>query len=244
MGMLTQRVALTNQDARQTSSTQLHKLGTVAETADGRCYRYSVAGASNLAAGLLNTSAAKITNHTNNTVATAVTGNTGVRQVNLTLAGNTATTAGQYDGGYLVVNDSAGVGCAYLISGTPVISGSGTGIIQLAEQVAISLTTSSKVSLQYNPWANTIVSAAAAALFVNGTNNVAVTTLFYYWSQTSGMASVLSDGVIGKGSDAIVSASVNGAAVVEGTSAVTQRVGVAPEATVDTKYYPLFLTLE
>lgn len=242
--MFTQRVTLTNQDARQVSSTQLHKLGTVAETADGRCYRYALAGGSNLAAGLLNTSTAKVTNHTNNAVATAVTGNTGVRQVNLTLAGATATTAGQYDGGYLVVNDSAGVGCAYRIAGTPVIAGSGTGIVQLEEQVATSLTTSSKVSLQYNLFGPAIVSAAAAALFVNGSNNVAVTAAYYYWSQTLGIASVLSDGVIGKGSDAIVSASVNGAAVVEGGSAVTQRVAVAPEATVDTKYYPLYLTLE
>lgn len=239
--MFTQRVTLTNQDARTISATQLHKLGTVAETADGRCYRYSQAGAVDLAAGKLNTTVAKVTNHTNQAVAAAAA--VGARSVSITL-GATATTIGQYDGGYLVINDSAGVGCAYLIAGTPVIALSGTGTIQLAEGIATALTTSSKYSLVPNPWAGSIVSAAAAALFVNGTNNVLVTAANYYWSQTGGIASVLSDGIIGKGSDAIVSASVNGAAVVEGTSAVTQRVGVAPEATVDTKYYALFLTLE
>lgn len=240
--MFTQRVSLTNQDARSISSTQLHKLGTVCETADGRVYRYAVSGGVDLAAGKLNTTVAKVTNHTNNSVATAAA--VGDRSVNITLAGATATTAGQYDDGYLVVNDSAGVGSAYRISGTPVIAGSGTGRINLAEGIATALTTSSKVSLVPSPWAGSIVSAAAAALFVNGTNNVLATTLYYYWSQTGGIASVLSDGVITKAAGAIVSASVNGAATIELAATVTQRIGVAPEATVDQKYYPIFLTLE
>lgn len=239
--MFTQRLNLTNQDARTISATKLHSLGSICETPDGRVFRYSQAGAVDLAAGKLNTTVAKVANHTNNAVATAAA--VGARSVNITLAGATATTAGQYDDGFLVVNDSAGVGCAYRVAGTPVIAASGTGVIQLAEGIATALTTSSKVSLVPNPFSGSIVSAAAAALFVNGTNNVLVTAANYYWSQTGGIASVLSDGVIGKGSDAIVSASVNGAAVVEGTSAVTQRIGVAPEATVDTKYYPLFLTI-
>jgi len=239
--MFTQRLSLSNQDARTTSSTQLHKLGSVAETSDGRVFRYASAGAVNLAAGKVNTPAAKVTDHTNMAVATAAA--VGDRSVNVTL-GATATTLGQYDGGYLVINDSAGVGCAYLVAGTPVIALSTSGRIQLAEGVATALTTSSKASLQPPIYGNAVVSAAAAALFVNGTNNVAATATYFYWSQTGGIASVLSDGVIGKGSDAIVSASVNGALVVEGTSAVTQRVGVAPEATVDAKYYPVFLTLE
>jgi hypothetical protein len=239
--MLTQRVSLTNQDARVVSATQLHRLGTVAETADGRVYRYSFNGAVDLAAGKLNTTVAKVTNHTNNAVATAAA--IGARQVTVTL-GATAATVDQYKDGYLVINDSTGVGCAYRIDGHPAAALSTNLTVNLTEGVAIALTTSSKASLVPNPWSGSIVSAAAAALFVNGTNNTIVTASNYYWSQTAGIASVLSDGVIGKGSDAIVSASVNGAAVVEGTSAVTQRVAVAPEATVDTKYYPLFLTLE
>lgn len=240
--MFTQRIALSNQDARVVSAIKLHKLGTVAETADGRVFRYSLAGATNLAAGLVNTSTAKVANHTNNAVSIAAP--VGQRFVSITLAGNTATTQDQYLEGHLVINDAAGVGCAYSIAGVPVIVGSGTGVIQLNEAVATALTTSSKASLAYSPYGLAIVGASAAALFSNGTNNVAVTASNYYWSQTGGIASVLSDGVIGKGSQAILSASVNGALVVEGTSAVTQRIGVAPDATVDTKYYPVFLTLE
>lgn len=240
--MLTQRISLTNQDARTVSATKLHRLGTVAETSDGRVYRYCLAGGTALVAGLVNTSTARVANHTINSVATAAA--VGDRSINLTLAGATATTATQYDDGYATVIDSAGIGSSYLIAGTGVIASSGTGRVQLSEGIATALTTSSKVSLWYGPYGLSIVGAAAAALFSNGTNNVAVALSNYYWSQTGGIASVLSDGIIGKGSQAILSASVNGALVVEGTAAVTQRIGVAPDATVDTKYYPVFLTLE
>src|SRR4051812_40365961 len=108
--MFTQRLSLTNQDARQVSATQLHKLGAVAETADGRVFRYAAAGAVNLAAGKLNNPVAAVANHTNIAVATAAA--VGDRSVNVTL-GATATTSGQYDGGYLVVIDVAGQGSAY-----------------------------------------------------------------------------------------------------------------------------------
>lgn len=242
--MITQRLSLSNQDARTVSATQLHKLGSVVETADGRVFRYASAGSTNLAAGLANVTPAKVANHTNNAVATAAP--VGQRFVNITLAGNTATTAGQYDGGYLVVNDSTGVGCAYRIAGTPVIAGSGTGIIQLEEGIATALTTSSKVSLMISPWGQTIVHPGSAATFYcNGVNNVAVTASNYYWSQTAGMTSVLSDGIIAKGVGAVLTSNaIAGALFTEATGTLSQRVGTAPEATVDTKYYGVFLGLE
>lgn len=240
--MFTQRVSLTAQDARKVSSTKVHDLGTICETADGRVYRYSRAGAVDLSAGKITIGAPKVANHTNNAVATAAA--VGDRSVNITLAGATATTLGQYDDGFLVVNDSAGVGAAYRIEGTPVISGSGTGRIQISEAVATALTTSSKVSLVPNTFADTIISSSAVAFFCNGAPNVAVTAGYYYWSQTAGIASILSDGVVTKGAGAIISDAVNGAVEVEVAGTVTQRVGWAPEATVDAKYYPIYLTLE
>lgn len=240
--MFTQRIALTQQDARSINATKLHNLGTVAETADGRVYRYALAGASNLAAGLVNNGVAKVTNHTINSVATAAA--VGDRSVNITLAGATATTVAQYDDGYLHVIDSAGVGSSYRIAGTGVIAASGTGRIQLAEGVATALTTSSKVALVPSPWAGSIVQSGSVSLFINGTNNVAVTAANYYWSQTGGIASILSDGVIAKNAEAINSDAVAGAVETRVDATVTRGVGFAVEATVDTKYYPIFLTLE
>lgn len=240
--MFTQRLSLSQQDARAISSTKLHRLGTIAETADGRAYRYALAGGTNLAAGLINNGVAKVTNHTINSVATAAP--VGALSVNITLAGATATTSGQYDDGYLHVIDSAGVGSSYQIAGTPVIASSGTGVIQLTDAIATALTTSSKVALVPSPWSGSIVTANSVSLLCNGTNNVIVTAANYYWSQTSGIASVLSDGVVAKNAEAINSDAVNGAVETRVDATVTRAVGVAPEATVDQKYYPIFLTLE
>jgi hypothetical protein len=240
--MFTQRIALSAQDARKTNATKVHRLGTVAETADGRVYRYARAGAVDLAAGKVNTGTARIANHTINAVATAAA--VGDRSINLTLAGGTATTLDQYADGFATVIDSAGVGSAYRVEGNPVIAGSGTGRVNIAEGIATALTTSSKVSLIYSPFDLSIVAASAVALPANGTNNVAVTANYYFWSQTGGIASVLSDGVITKGAGAILSDAVNGSVEIEVAATVTQRIGYAPDATVDQKYYPLYLTLE
>jgi hypothetical protein len=241
--MLTQRVSLTNQDARQVSATQLHALGTICETADGRSFRYSGSGAVALAAGLVNVTPAKVANHTN--IAVAVAAAVGAKTVSVTL-GATAATQDQYRDGYLVVNDAAGVGSAYRISGNPAIASSGTGVIALAETVATALTTASKVSLVPSPWSNTIVHPGGASTFyAAGVPNVAVAASSFFWAQTSGIASVLSDGVIAKGTNGILTAAaVPGAVVTQGGATVTQTVSVAVEATVDTKYYPQFLTLE
>lgn len=240
--MFTQRISLSNQDARAVSATKLHRLGTVAETSDGRVFRYALAGASNLAAGLCNNGVAKVTNHTINSVSIAAP--IGQRFVSITLAGATATTLGQYDDGYLHIIDSTGVGCSYLIAGTPVIASSGTGVIQLSEAVAIALTTSTKAALVPSPWAGSIVQSGSVSLFINGTNNVPVTAANYYWSQTGGIASILSDGIIAKNAEAINSDAVAGAVETRVDATVTRGVGFAVEATVDAKYYPVFLTLE
>ncbi len=209
--MITQRISLSAQNARAISSVDL-------------------------AAGKINNGVAKVTNHTINSVATAAA--VGDKQVNITLAGATATTSGQYDDGYLHVIDSAGVGSSYRIAGTPVIAGSGTGIIQLQDAVATALTTSSKVALVPSPWSGSIVTATSVSLLCNGTNNVLVTAAYYYWSQTGGIASVLSDGVVAKNAEAINSDAVAGAVETRVDATVTRAVGVAPEATVDAKYYP------
>lgn len=240
--MITQRLNLTQQDARIVSATALHKIGTIAESNDGRVFRYSSAGAVNLAGGVATVTPAKVANHTNIAVAAAAVGS---RDVTVTV-GATAVTAGQYDGGYLTVNDGPGIGLAYRIAGTPAIGSAGTGVIKLEEPIVVVLTTSSKVVLTPSPWGSGIVHpGGASTFFCSGVTDPPVTAANFYWSQTAGMTSVLSDGVIAKATGAILTANaVPGALTTEAAATVTQRVGVAPEATVDTKYYPVFLTLE
>lgn len=241
--MLTQRASLTNQDARVVSATQLHKAGTIFEDSTGRVFRYSSVGAVNLVGGVATVTPAKVANHTNIAVFAAAA--VGTRQVQVTV-GATAVTAGQYDGGYLTVNDSIGVGLSYHIAGTPVIGSAGTGTIQLDEAIAVALTTASKVTLTPNPWTNVIVHpGSASTFFCSGDTDVPSAATNWYWSQTAGMTSTLSDGIIAKGTGAILTTgAVPGALATEAAGSVTQRVGTAVEATVDTKWYPVFLSLE
>jgi hypothetical protein len=241
--MITQRLTISQQDIRMTNATRLHALGTVVEDNTGRVWRYSQAGAVNLAAGLATVTPAKVANHTN--VAVAVAAAVGSRSVSVTL-GATAMTQGQYDGGYLVVNDTPGIGLAYHIAGSSAIASSGTGVVTLEEPIQVALTTSSKVTFTPNPWSNTIVHpGSTSALFCNGDTDIPVAATYFYWSQTGGMTSTLSDGVVAKGTGAILTTNaIAGALITEAAASITQRVAIAVEATVDTKYYPMFLTLE
>lgn len=240
--MFTQRVSLTQQDARAVSANGLHKLGTVAETADGRIFRYASAGAVNLAAGLTNVTPAKVANHTNIAVAAATVG---ARKVTVTL-GATAATQDQYKDGFLVVIDVAGVGAAYRITGNAAIGSGLSGDVTLEEGIATALTASSKVSLVPSVYGSVIVHPGSSTGFVAaGTNNVAVAATNFFWVQTGGIASVLSDGVIAKGIQSVLTTNaVAGALITQGTNTTVEPVGVAVEATVDTKYYPQLLTLD
>jgi hypothetical protein len=240
--MFTQRISLSQQDARQVSANQLHKLGTVAETADGRIFRYASAGAVALVAGAVNVTPAAAANHTNIAVAAAAVG---ARQVTVTV-GATAVTQDQYKDGFLAVIDVAGQGGLYRITGNAAIASSGTGVIYLEEAVATALTASSKVSLVPSVYGASIVApGSGTAFFSNGTNNVAVAASSFYWSQTGGLATVLADATPPtKGTGAILSSATAGAVSLETATHVGQRIAIAPETAVSAKYYPVNLVLE
>jgi len=159
--------------------------------------------------------------------------------------GATAAAQDLYKGGYFAVNVGPGQNLYRIRGNSAATSTNSYSVtVQLGDDgIDVATTTSSKFTLYPNPYSLTVITTAAATQPCTGVPNVAVTNGYYYWSQVGGYATVLSDGIIGKNSGALVSASVNGAAVVEGTSAVTQRIGFAPEATVDTTYLPLVLTL-
>src|ERR1700748_2472925 len=95
-------IQLSTMDVYRTSTNKLMPLGTQGATRDGRLFRYALAGASTLAAGKLNGSAAVIANHQN--VSVAVTPSQYDQTLAVTL-GATATTAGLYDDGYVIGYD-------------------------------------------------------------------------------------------------------------------------------------------
>lgn len=238
--MLTQRLQLTNQDARKLSSTQLHQLGSIAETADGRVYRYARAAATALVAGNININADLVAHHTNRAVAAAVAA--GAFDVTVTL-GATAATLDQYKDGYMTVNDATGEGITYLVNGNMAADSSGTLRVSLAEPVIVALTTSSEVTMKYNTYDNVIISIADQADQAVGVANTAVTASYYCWLQTRGECAVLADEAVAKGLALTIGSSTVGA--VEALDAAGEhQIGVASEALVDTEYRSAFLTID
>jgi hypothetical protein len=248
--MLTARQQIFEADARQTvnpvsaltsgTANPSTPIGTIAETPDLRTWEWSLAGATSLLAGKLTTGPATTANHVNQTGTANAVGATTLTYT----VGATAATQDQYKHGYFAINVGPGQNLYKIRGNTVVASGGGSISVSIGDDgIDVATTTSSKFSLYPHLFYQTVITTAAATQPCSGVPNVPVTNGYYYWSQVGGMASVLSDGVIGKNSGAIVSASVNGAATVEGSSAVTQRIGYAPEATVDTTYLPIVLTL-
>lgn len=213
------------------SSTQLHDLGEVIRTSDGRTFRYAKAGAVDLVAGKLNQAAAEITNHQDLTPSAAAIGAT---QVTVTL-GATAATANYYAGGYLIVTTSAGVGNIYLIKSHPAASSSGSLTITLDEPIAVALTTSSRIDLVPNPLSAVVVNPTSATSAPVGVNNIAVTAGYYFWLQTGGVTSVLAKGALVVGTQVFASDTTAGAVEpIAGVTAGTQaNVGLAVAGTAD-----------
>ena len=238
--MLTQRLSLTNQDARKVSVTQLHKLGSVAETAGGRVYRYARAGASNLAAGNLQVNADLVANHTNRTTTAAAIG---AYNVSLNI-GATAATLDQYKDGFFVVNDATGEGIAYSVAGNAANAGSGAVSVLLNEPIVVALVAStSEATLKLNDYDSTVISATDQADMPVGVPNTAVTAAYYYWVQTRGECAVWADEAVTKGQALTIGTGVAGQ--VEALDAAGEpQIGVASEALVDTENRAAFLQMD
>lgn len=236
-------IELSNQDVYRTSTIKLMPLGIQGATRDGRLFRYGLAGAVTLAPGKVNQIPAVVSTHQNIAVQTAaVVGDT---QLIVTLGATNATTAGQYDDGYVIAYDVSGVGQSLRISGTPVLSASTSGPFLLGDPVATAILTTGKVNLEQNMWSNALVYATGATtLLCNGVVNVSLPATNYGWFQTRGTAAVLTNGTIAAGSGVIPGQTTAGSVDIEAAGTITQRVGLQQQAGTTTKYSTTYLTLD
>jgi hypothetical protein len=240
--MFTGPIQLAAQEVFKTSTTKLHNLGAQGVTADGRVFRYALAGGVALAPGKLNQNPAVVANHQN--VLVAVAPNVGDNALSVTL-GATAMTAGQYDDGYVVGYDVAGFGQSLRIQGSPAINSSATGQLLLADPVVQALTTSSRVNLEQNPWSNSLVYATGATTQMGvGVALVSVPAGSYGWFQTRGTAAVLGNGTVAAGSGLVPGQTTAGSLDIEAAATVTQRVGIQQQAGASTKYNTVYLTID
>jgi hypothetical protein len=190
------------------------KLGTRREMPDGRVFRYSLLGASNVAAGRVVQSVVPTSAHVNIAVQAAAA--VGDLTVNVSL-GATAVVADEYADGYLYVNDAGAdtttEGYLYRIRTHPAAALSTTLAVTLYNDnpVKIALTTNSEVSLIHNEFRAVIIHPSPPTARPVGVCPVAVTAGQYFWLQTRGPAAVLTEGTIALAKSVVCSSTTDGA---------------------------------
>lgn len=236
-------IQITDQDINSESSVANSELiGQKASTSDGRVFSYAKAGGA-LVAGKITEPVAVTANYANRLL-TGYTNAVGDNEITFVLG--TTASADAFVGFYLIVNDADGEGQgAYYITGnTAATAGnSNTTTVKIRGGLRQALAATSQVTVQPNQQSTVIEHTAVVALPTSGAPVIDVTSGYYFWNQTQGMASILSDGAIGKNSQGIVSDAVAGAVEVRVDATVTTPVGYAPDATVDTEYSAFVLTL-
>ena len=168
------------------SATKMHTLGAIRETEDGRRFRYAKAGATMVAGGATQATAAT-SNHIAQIQTSGAANAAGAKNVTV-YVGETAVTANQYDDGYLLVHrtTSGTAGLYYPIeSHTTTATGSTTITVTLKEPLKVATYTDDYLSLFCNPWSGIAV-GTEVAVFPTGMAMAAASSGQYLWVQTGG----------------------------------------------------------
>jgi hypothetical protein len=222
------------------SSTKRETLGRLRFTDDGRAFRYAKAGAA-ISAGYVCQGPEGVAEHTAE-VNTGYTMAAGATNVTL-LVGAVAITANMYDDGYLQIYDGAAtaVGQNLQISSHGVISSAGGACnFTLKDPIIKACIATDTYSLVKNPWSSVIASAALANSFA-GVSPIAVTSGYYFWIQTGGVACALNKSNTALGS--VICLSTTAGAYITGSDYTSLLAGTSISyASVGDKYNPVYLT--
>lgn len=217
-------------DPHRTGTTQLHPLGTKGISKDGRIFRYGQAASTAIATGKLCVSPALTANHEDNAFAAA--GAVGDKTVSITL-GATATTANEYDEGFLIIQDDTGEGHAHRIVSLPATASGGTASVVISPGLIEATTTSTTVTLVRNPHRDVVIATGGTQTSIPvGVTPVAFAVDEYGWFQTGGWCAVLQSGTNTPtgGEPVTIGEATNGS--VSGRDAVAEPlVGICQETT-------------
>lgn len=236
MSNLTQQAVNLGQAIFESSSVQVHPLGELGVTNDGRKFRYVKNGATATVAGSLYQAPVIVANHQNMAAATTAIGS----KTLVVTVGATAVTANQYAGGYVVINAGTGVGYTYKIASHAANAGSAALTLNLEDALLVATAVAdSKASLSVSPYAG-IIAAVDTAKPV-GVANYVIPANYYGWVQTSGVCSALSK--TGTAVNLGMASSTTSGALLT-VAATTTQIATALQAAVDGECRAVFLTLE
>lgn len=218
---LTGNIVVSAQAIFSESSTQLHGIGELAFTNDGRAFRYSKAGGTTLIPGQLQQGPAEDTsNFQNLTVTAPAAGDTSI-----TTTSTTTLTANQLAGGLCVISSATtNQGQVFRIKSHAAATGA-VVTINLDDPVVYAPTGTTKIDMHPNPYNAVIVNPATASSAPVGVAVFKVTNAYFGWLQVLGAAPILADGTVTVGTALVASNGTAGA--VEALAGVQAIVGTA-----------------
>lgn len=217
------------------SSTQLHNLGELVHSNDGRAFRYCKAGGTALVAGKLQQAQAEDTGDQDIAATAAAIGDLSVTTAAMTV------TANQYAQGLMIVTVTPGQGYAYKIKSHAAFTAA-AATFTLEDAIVVALTTSSRLDFVANPYSAVIVNPATASSSPSGVAVYPVTASEYGWLQVAGVAAVLADGANAVGAAVVASNAVAGA-VEDAAGSAQAIVGTCVTGGADTEYSAIKLAL-
>lgn len=221
-----------------------HMLGTRMQTRDGRVFHLCRMGAVAALPGKVYQSSVPVPNHLAQTPAAAALGAT---SVTITTLGATAATVNQYANGWMQVDTTPGEGVMYGIDSHLANAGSAALILNLVKDdpIQVALTSSSRVGLIANAYADVIVTPTTATGCIMGVPNGLCAAGSYCWLQTWGPCAVLINGTPGNGVAVVNGATTIGSVDVAAVAAEinTRRLGDMMQIGVSTKYNAVFLRI-
>lgn len=235
---LTGPVQVAAQTLHSSSADQYHMLGEVVFTNDGRAFRYAKAGGTALVAGNLQQSQAQDTDTQDMTAVAAAVADTAI------VSTTTVTvTANEYAEGFILVTVTPGVGRQYKIKGHIAYTAAAP-TFNLAEEVKVALTTTSRLDALANPYAATVVAPTTFTGPVVGAAVHSIVASEFGWLQVLGVANVLADGACVIGEPVIRSNGTAGAVEPTTTTFTVQGfVGYAQTGIATTEYGAINLKL-
>jgi len=208
---------------KSTTTSAKHRVGQKMELPDGRVFFYGYTGEA-ITAGKLCMAKATSSGHIKDlaVAAAAAADATQIKVTNATTAitGSGAytgdfATRGDYQDGYVFVNDAAGEGQVWQIKDHSTATSSGTITIDFYDNdvVATALTTSSEVGLAKNPYNSVEVwDLSDIDGPCIGVPNRDIASGSYGWFQTKGYAAVLTNGTVTVGKNVMTGSTTDGSA--------------------------------
>lgn len=228
---LTGPVAVAAQALYVSSADQLHQLGELIFTNDGRAFRYCKAGGTTLVSGNVQQAKAENTSDQNLACSAAAIGATTV-----TTTTTVSVDANEYANGFVVVAVTPGIGKVYKIKSHPAASAAAL-TITLSDPIEVALTTDSRIDLVANPYDSVIVQPTTRTSCPVGVAVAPITNAQFGWLGVGGPQPTLADGALTVGLDVVSSDNVAGAVEVIADVApeLLPRIGKALSGVADTQ---------